>query len=92
MRRETMFSVDWNKLDEWEKENKSKCFLVIEVEDVKEMFTPEEIKDIDIFECMEKVSYNCDLSEEYQHIMDTIHERVEEKIKEKVDEKRTIKN
>ena len=87
-----MFSVDWNKLDEWEKENKSKCFLVIEVEDVKEMFTPEEIKDIDIFECMEKVSYNCDLSEEYQHLVNMTVECVKIKIEEKKNEKRTIKN
>tara|TARA_R100000687_G_C6394947_1_gene139096 strand:+ start:398 stop:661 length:264 start_codon:yes stop_codon:yes gene_type:complete len=87
-----MFNVDWKKLIKWEKGNKSRCFLVVTEEYVREMFTSEEIKDVDIYECIQEVWYDYDLSEEYQHIMDTIHERVEEKIKEKKDEKRTIKN
>ena len=87
-----MFNGDWFKLAEWEEENKSRCFLVVEVENVKELFTPEEIKDVDIFECIKEVSYDCDLHDEYQHLIDMVVERVEEKIKEKKDEKRTIKN
>ena len=78
--------IDWKELEKWEDKNKSKCFLVVVEEDVKELFNPKQIEGIDVCECIHEVWHEYDLGDEYQHIMDTIHDRVLEKIKEKKDE------
>ena len=78
--------IDWKELEKWEDKNKTKCFLVIVEEDVKFLFNPKQIEGIDVYECIQEVWHDYDLSEEYQHVMDTIHERIIEKVKEKKDE------
>ena len=80
--------IDWKELEKWEDKNKTKCFLVIVEEDVKFLFNPKQIEGIDVYECIQEVWHDYDLSEEYQHVMDTIHERVLEKIKEKTNGKK----
>ena len=77
--------MNFKTLTEWEDKNKAKIFLLIEEEDIKEYFTSKEIKDIDIYECIDDVYNAFDLHNEYQHIVDTIIERVGIKLKEKED-------
>jgi hypothetical protein len=82
-----MSDIDaWKILDKWEDKNKSKCFLVVDEEDAKEMFNPKEIEGIDIYKCIQEVWEDIDLSDEYQHIMDLIQERIATKIEENVGE------
>ena len=73
--------IDWKELEKWEDKNKSKCFLVVVEEDVKFLFNPKQIEGIDVYECIQEVWHEYDLGDEYQHIMDTIHESIIEKIK-----------
>ena len=84
--------MNFKTLTEWEDKNKAKVFLLITEVDIKEYFTSKDIKDVDIYECINDVYNAYDLHNEYQHIMDTIHERVEEKIKEKKDANTWTKN
>ena len=57
-----MSNIDaWKELEKWEDKNKSKCFLVVDEEDVKEMFNPKEIEGIDGYRCIEDVWNDYDL-------------------------------
>ena len=77
--------MNFKTLTEWEDKNKAKVFLLITEVDIKEYFTSKDIKDVDIYECIEDVCNAYDLHNEYQHIVDTVIERAWIKLKEKED-------
>ena len=77
--------MNFKTLTEWEDKNKAKVFLLITEVDIKEYFTSKDIKDVDIYECINDVYNAYDLHNEYQHIVDTVIERAWIKLKEKED-------